>query len=218
MTAPTWSYDDLPTPNTDNEFINITNEVFAHRQEWISGKWDKVTEKNGYLLEERTLSNSRFKAYRTTGLLHNVDIEKITEFTYDPDFKEKKEVTPDLIHQRNLKLVSNTIHTCLTHYATPFAISNREFVAIRAIRYNEDDSRLIVIQSVNVESVPVTEGFVRGVSKCAILLTPIDDVTVKMVNINHIDPKGYIPGFVVNMFRDRQLKTFENLQNFVVSS
>jgi len=44
------------------------------------------------------------------------------------------------------------------------------------------------------------------------MVIPVDATTVKLININHIDPKGWIPSFLINWFKERSLKVYEQFQ------
>lgn len=217
-----WNYGDLPTPVTKQEHIDLAGKVFNERNEWIVGTdWIKVSEKNGYTLEELEIPGSSFKAYKSSGNLYNVDIDILTKLLYNPEFKDKKLIANDLVFQETLKswgypqdAVNGNINTCIAGYSTPWGVSSREFVVLRALRTYEDGSRFIVIQSINDDKVPSRCGYVRGVSNCAILLKRIDETTIHITNINHVDPKGYVPGFLIDMFKDRQYRSLENLQKF----
>ncbi len=194
--------------------------------------WKKVTERDGIVLEEIEVEGSDFLAYRTTALLHNVNIDDITRLVYDAEYDEKKKIADDLMSQRTIqeyppkfsdKHMSES-HVCLARYSTPFGISNREFLAVKSLYKFESGIRLITVKSINMDSVPPDDDYVRGTSDCAITLIPVYEPsssscsTVKIVNVNHIDPKGYVPAFLINMFKERSMKTIENTRRIYIQN
>ena len=212
----------IPSPKTETDYSNVIDDAYSQGIKWVHRKdWKKVTEKDDILLEELEVEGSDFLAYRTTALLRNVNIDDITRLVYNAGYQEKKRVAEDLISQKTIKRVtSHCAYVCLARYSTPsFVVSDREFLAVKSLHKFDSGARLVTVKSIDLDDVPPDDDYVRGTSDCAIMLLPMEEdpgigsvPTVKIVNVNHIDPKGYVPAFLINMFKERSLQMIENIR------
>jgi len=212
-----WKYDNLPTAATNDDVITIANSAMAQRIEWFNGKyetgWAPFFENQNIKIEQLQLVGSDIHVVRCTATLKNVDINNIVKYFYNAELAEKKVVDPDIKYHKVVKQIDENIHISHSQYDTPFPISNREFVAIRNVQ-QVDNMFVISIQSINYNDVPFTKGFVRGSSNCGTLLMPIEGSTdVKIITVDHIDPKGWIPTAVINKYKMKTATRIERIQN-----
>jgi hypothetical protein len=211
-----WKYENIPTPKTDEDYKKLIDAVFNQRLRWIKDypRWNKIEDRNDLTLREIYVNNSDFPIYCTSGILHNVNIDDIAKLFYNSEYEEKKVIFEDLISQEitNLKEIKNA-HVINSKYSASFGVSNREILGVKAIRKYDTGGYFIVVQSINKESIPFSNLYVRAIAQCATVLRPInDDKDVEIININHIDPKGWIPSFLVTMFRNKQFTSIEKIQ------
>jgi hypothetical protein len=70
---------------------------------------------------------------------------------------------------------------------------------------------LIGIQSINDQSYPFDTNSVRGVSHSGILIEPFSETQLKVVSVDHLDPKGWVPSYMVNLYTSTAGDWLKNL-------
>ena len=214
---PEWKYDDLPTPEKDEDFKQLGEESIKQRLEWFKGTekdgWRTFCDEDGILIEEKDIPGSNIPVIRATTVLKNVDIKKVDKLVFDSTTEEKQELADDIMFHEKIKEFDENCHLARSHYKTPMMISNREFLALRTRRVlNDNNSVLIAVQSLNYKDVPFSNGFVRGSSVCATLLESMDDNNVKAITLDHVDPKGSIPTMIVNAYKKKAAFRLQQIQ------
>jgi len=61
---------------------------------------------------------------------------------------------------------------------------------------------LLAVQSVNDKKYPFDSDYVRGIFRTGLQIIPVTDHVVQVVMFGHIDPRGWIPEFMVNYHID----------------
>jgi hypothetical protein len=130
------------------------------------------------------------------------------------DTSRHHEWVPHFGGMRIVGEVSETEKIIYRHVTTPFIIDDRDFVVKAGISKDEASGHLLVdFASVRDARAPVVEGKVRGVlHSSGYRMWPIDGGARTMVIFTiHVDPKGDVPAWIVNLFQDGYART--NLQN-----
>jgi len=139
-------------------------------------------------------------------VLHQID----QRVYWDPTFLRgsyKLEVTQDT------RLVTN-------EYSAPWPVSNRDFVSLGSEALRPDGTFVTGLHSVEREDLPEQSGFVRGVlHNSGFVLRPgIDENGNPLTDVYYIatvDPKGWIPTMVVNIFNQQQPLNIIRLRDLV---
>jgi hypothetical protein len=146
-------------------------------------------------------------------VFENVDINAVKRWYFDADLEEKRRVDDTLISHDILKRIGDNTVVTLSKYKTPFGVTNREFLAIRAVRTLTDGSTLIVVQSINSPDHPFTSGYVRGTCASATLIVATEDPNKHIITtVDHIEPKGWIPTMIVNQYKKKVAAKLEAIQ------
>jgi len=211
MSKTNYKYDELPTPATIEEFVEIANNATAQRLIWLYGGfhegWKIIHANNDHehtndgkylFIEELKVLSSKIDIVKASSILENVDINDIIRFYYNCDLTEKQKVDPDIMRHDHLQTITDNIQIYHSQYKTPFGITNREFVAMRILTPLDNGGFLITIHSINRQDVPFNNNFVRGISNSGTLLIPKPDGKIQITTVDHIDPKGWIPSMIVN--------------------
>ncbi|MGZ3651329.1 MAG: START domain-containing protein [Bdellovibrionota bacterium] len=177
-------------------------------------EWKKVDEDEGVTIFEQE-DPSGFLAFRTEGVV-DAPLHAVAGALLD------SEHTPDWVdHLEEDKILSRPTPSRFieyTHVGTPFVLKDRDFLCEVNLALNEKDKTL-TIESHSIEdpNFPPTK-FVRGsVVHNEFRLSPLAAAKkTKLVGEFHIDPRGSVPKWVVNLFqRAWPKKAFRAIQKRV---
>lgn len=202
-----WKHDELPTPQNHQEMKKLYNEALNNRLDLLTSDsgWNKIYEKDGLLIEEKDAKDKSYiPMIRSTVCVKSNEPEKFMKFIYDANLTERKKVYEDILDHKVIYNINTNLHLALARFQAPSGFTNREFLALRGISTLEDGSHLMAVQSINNKSVPFVSGYVRGISNCGVLITPPNDDGYLLVRaVDHICPKGWIPTFLVNSYKEK---------------
>lgn len=206
--SPEWRYEDLPTPITNDDFNKVAQEAFDNRQELTFGEigWELYKEADGATIETKTLPGSSIKVVRSTRYVVVDSFHELVEFFYKPPFEERKLLYEDLDEYTVIREITSDIHVAHSKFKSPFfAVKGRDFLTLRSLNWGEEGEAFITIQSVNLESVPFDDKFVRGVSNCSTYLEQDEDdpKRIKIITTDFVDPRGLVPTWIVNSYLDQ---------------
>ena len=210
----TWKYDELSTPITNEQYIDLANHAVEQRLSWLYGGiidgWHAIhtigndNNNNNYvLIEELKLDTSKIDVVRASTVLENVNMDDVVRFYYDGDLNERQKVDPDIMYHNYVEKITDNILVFHSQYKTPFGVTKREFVAMRILTPLENGGFLITIHSINRQDIPFSKDFVRGVSNSSTLLLPQKDGKIQITTVDHIDPKGWIPTMIINNYKKK---------------
>lgn len=87
-------------------------------------------------------------------------------------------------------------------FAAPWPASDRDFVYSHDIQVTENGSVLYKMKSVVLADAKENSGVVRGeIIESSYRLTSIDKNKTKIELIYHVDPKGWLPSWIVNIIQ-----------------
>lgn len=188
--------------------------AFASGSAFGNVDWKKVDEENGVTIFEQE-DPSGFLAFRTEGVvdapLHDV-AGAILDFKHTPDWVDHLEEDKILSRPTPSRFIE------YTHVGTPFVLKDRDFLCEVNLGLNEKEKTLTIeSHSIEDSNFPPTK-FVRGsVVHNEFRLSPLDaSKKTKLVGEFHIDPRGTVPKWVVNLFqRAWPKKAFRAIQKRV---
>ena len=202
-----WYYENIPTPMSKEEYVAIGEQALSEVMDVVSSEgWNVLHEKDGVLIEDKYVDGSDVTAIRVSTVLTNVNVDKIVQFIHSPTFEQRKPIYDKLIDHKIVEVVEPWINVAHSKFTAPFGVTNRDFLAMRCLGKQEDGTFVIACRSINRSDVPFdNDNYVRGVSNSNIYVFPIqkEDGTsdVRVVSVDHVDPKGWVPTAVVNSFK-----------------
>ncbi len=160
-----------------------------------AGGWEKIDEEDGIKVYKKDVAGSSVVAFRGEATV-DAPLEKVLWVLADND--HRTEWVDRLVESIVLEKKGPFDYVVYQHFSAPFPVSDRDYVYRgRATR----DARGIVtldLHSVEHPKAPPTVGVRADLIHSRYLLTPKGDKTFVVVEI-HMDPRGAIPTFVVNL-------------------
>lgn len=206
--VPEWKYDNLPVPENLDDYMGVAEQALTNREELINSDsvgWTVINQaynESDVLVEQKKIHGSDVVIVRSIGyvaITGNKTLSSITKLIYDPSFEERKRLINNVVGYDRLKQITDDIHIARTIVSAGFiGISNREFLALRTVKQLSERKYLVAIQSINDISHYFDPNCVRGVSNCGISIEQISEEKIKIISVDHIDPKGQIPLQAVN--------------------
>jgi len=155
---------------------------------------------------------------KTEGTL-KVSPETAFALVSETSMDSRKRWDTELLYYNVVDTIADNI--LLTHvgFKTPFPVTSRDFCAIRCST-EEDGVRYIWGCSVISSAVPENaEGkFVRGmIIVSGFVFKPVDGEPDQclITNVNQVDPKGWIPAWVVNLGKGKSLARMTGLKKLL---
>jgi len=207
-----WKYDELPTPLTKEDYLNLADQATAEKMEWInSDGWEFMQNNNGVLLEQKPLEGSNISVVKASATLTNVDFNTLFHNLYQPTLQERKKLYDEILTNDLIKEKDENNKITHSKFQGPTGITSREFVTLKT-KKAINDGYLICVHSINDENIPFTENFVRGTTRCGTLITPNDN-GIEVITVEHVDPKGWIPTVIINQFKGKVGQRLTRMQN-----
>eukprot|EP01091_Cochliopodium_minus_P005568 TRINITY_DN15477_c0_g1_i1.p1 TRINITY_DN15477_c0_g1~~TRINITY_DN15477_c0_g1_i1.p1 ORF type:complete len:233 (-),score=73.35 TRINITY_DN15477_c0_g1_i1:141-839(-) len=203
--------EELETPKTSSDYEKIMNDAFEYLENSESKGWvkiDLVDEKyNGIELFELNEGENGIIELKSKTTIKGTTPEEFLKMKM-LGYEERKKMETDLLKLNMIEQIDKNIQVVLLHMSAPTPVSSREFVSVRGHKTKEDGTILFASKSINREDVKVESGFVRGVARTGSVFAPVYDENKKIVgteitNIDKLDPKGWIPTFVINAGKNR---------------
>lgn len=213
-----WYYKELKTPGTQKEFEQVAKNFSSEMARLlVSNSWDKEDEQNGTVMETHSIPESNILMTRCTRTFDDVSkFDKFSDDLLDSSLAKKQKIYPDMLENKVVREINNNTHVVLSQFKAPFPTGKREFVMLKFREVLENGSHVITSCSINFESVPFSSGFTRGIAKTAMLVTPLNEENkIKVVKIDFVDPKGWIPAFVLNWVKGKSIDAINKMQGYL---
>jgi len=164
--------------------------------------WEQISNDDGVTTFKKEIPNSSKLAFRGTGVLDAGLIRILTVLTDTPRLKEWMENLNQSIILEKPSIAERYVYN-ETHI--PWPLKNRDFLLHIVSRW-DPELKAVVIESKSIPEhpkAPQKTGCVRGeITFAQYVLKPIDDWKRTEFKIEvQADPKGGIPGWVVNLFQ-----------------
>ena len=188
----------------------ITLPSIAVAQQYLVD-WGEPVKEGDYLLYTRFSEGSEIKEVKLTGTIH-ANLKAVTHVLETvPEYMEW------VYNCQESRLVSMDGPEAFTYYIRidfPFPLSDRDVVLAAHHGYNPDGSWHGSTHVVHPASVPVYDGVVRvKMYHVTWDLTPVDNDEVAFVYTVVMDPGGYIPQWITNLFlSEAPVRTIKDLE------
>eukprot|EP00727_Mastigamoeba_balamuthi_P000510 m51a1_g10456 hypothetical protein (218) ;mRNA; f:24290-25385 len=190
---------EAPTPASAEEYNKVIDDLlaWAKASEAVDSHWAPMN-LSGVVAHEREGSNTPFIRAEVT---INKPVAAVTAFLRSTDEAERRKLEADLVFikaypvegaaaDRDIKLLHQRVKL-------PWPVSPRETFTVNGV-VQEGNKTYVLTGSVNdTARAPHDKNAVRSFTKMAAILTPEGDNT-HFVRLITIDPKGSIPGMLVN--------------------
>lgn len=200
-----WSYDDLKTPKTNEEMIAVADnalEVLQKKLTSTEDEWIFMSDEDDILLEEFDSSESGIVCVRASVVLDNPDLERLLQDQFNPTANTRRQVYQELIDHKVIKQIDDNIVLSYSRYKSPTMVTNRDFICLWS-RKKIKENWLFSVESINFEEQPFCSDYVRATTSCGSMIEPLGDNKYKLTMIEHIDPRGWVPAFVTNLFKGK---------------
>lgn len=125
------------------------------------------------------------------------DIKQILD-----NVEQRHEWVPYLLRSRIVETRSEVENIEYALFAAPWPASDRDFIYSVQVREYSPAHLLYVMKSIEMASVPENNSIVRAeLFESIYSLTAIEKNTTKVEVIFHTDPKGWLPGWIVNIIQ-----------------
>ena len=204
---PEWKYDEISTPKTEEDYKSVGQEILRKRSELIhdDNGWTTVScpenedDITAVKIEQKVI-NSSIATVRVTGYvkLEGKTIKELAKELFDPTEESRKKLYTSVVSYDKLKDINPYINVGRT-VGESTGITNRELLAMRILNKIKN-GYLIGVESINDENIPFDPSCVRGVNRSGVQLSSVTDSIVQIISVDFIDPKGWVPGMVINSF------------------
>lgn len=179
-----------------------------------SSAWEEVSRDDGIIVHRQEIEGNDVLAFRGEGVI-DASVAKVASVLVDTS--RKREWTPRLVEVRDVRQISPDERVEYHHTASGFfAVRDRDFVMHAKADYDTRNNKLSFhLKSTTDPLAPPDEDKIRGeMHRGLFVLTPSQDrkKTHLVIEI-HVDPKGSVPKWLVNLFQKHwPRKMIENIQ------
>jgi len=163
--------------------------------------WKLIKQDNGIRIYTSESSQSNIvKAKATTTL--NAPLNKVRSILDDIDHRH--EWIPYLKNSKALSNYHNKNNSRIeySHFHAPWPASDRDFVYEIQLIASSDKQLVYIMKSVVSDLMPIDKTIIRAdLFETIYTLTALDNTTTEVEIIFHADPKGWIPGWIVNIIQ-----------------
>ena len=175
--------------------------------------WEEIGTKDGVRGYQRSTPEGK-QLIRSIGTIPR-SVEEIAAFILDNS--KKKSWDGMCIESRNVKVFNETFKIVYERFSAPWPVSHRDFV-FASRKFERPDGAILVGKSIDA-GVPEERGVVRGeVITSGFYLKRIDQNTTEMTYLVAVDPKGSLPGFVVNKLGKNQCANVNKIRHVITKT
>jgi len=204
----------LNESNEGNEVCS-SHEAFKRFMDILEdGDWictSTITLPDGRVFDmlERSI-DTKLPVLKCVGVVKTTP-EKLLDLFTDSPLEIRKKVTPNLSKYEIVKEFEPNIHLLHYVYKAPFPVKSRDFCLKRFVhRYGEN----ILVCGISIEDddLPPLKKYIRGeIMMSGYYFESISEEETKVTSIVYVDPKGWIPNFVVKASKNGELNELTNL-------
>ena len=203
-------YPELETPKTELDFSILSNTSLnnIHTKLTSNSKlWQLVTNQDGILLEECLNNNTTTTSMRATCVLQNLNLvlDNLAQELFAPTLEQRKKIYDELLHHEIIRYIDKDTVIIYSQYKSPSLISNRDFYCLWS-RRELPFGWLFSVESLNTQEINQNPDFVRGTTSSGMLIEQIKDNSYKLIMIEQIDPRGWVPNKAMNIFKKKLLQ------------
>lgn len=164
------------------------------------GTWKHVKERDGVNVYTKSNDDSPIKFLRATAIV-DAPVGKVTAILRNIENAPKW--LPRLLKRKYVKNISDQEAVLYDHQKMPWPVSDRELVVHHKLSLSADKKSLeLNFKSIDAKDAPHIDGnVVAMIYYGKILFSPKGENKTAIQMTMHIDPKGSIPKWVVNMLQ-----------------
>jgi short-subunit dehydrogenase len=165
-----------------------------------NGGWEQVRVKDGIVVSRKEVAGSPFVAFRGEG---DVDAPILAVADVLVDVPHEKDWIDSVADARVVRKISATEYIVYSHVNTPPPMTDRDFVTNTTLAAVGATKRFAIhMRSVEDPAAPAGKYVRAELKDSSFVLTSIEGgKRTHVVAEIHCDPKGAIPGFIVNQFQ-----------------
>lgn len=164
----------------------------------LASDWSFVKEKEQIKIYAKTNKSSPIKSLKAVGTI-DAPIERVIALLRD--VKYANTWVPNLVERSYVEKISDIEAVLYDVTDMPWPVADRELILHHRLNYSKDGRFLILtFESVKRNEVKVKKDFVRAfVHTGKVHFIPVSDSKTKLEVFLHVDPKGVIPSWVINL-------------------
>ena len=165
------------------------------------GSWVPISEKEGIKVFKMELSNSPLLALKAHGTI-KASIESLLYIFRD--VKGSLEWAPRLEERKILKNISESEAIVYEVRKLPWPCLRRDLILHNKLHFDKNKKALVLVTKsvTDFPNDPKPEDMVRAhLSHSAITMKPISDKETNVEVTIHVDPRGQIPSWIVNLIQ-----------------
>merc|ERR1712000_558834 len=168
-----------PSPITDADMVKVIEDETNVRKNWIHGTekegWKFFADVEGIRIDELAIQNTPIHVIRATAVVC-IDMDAMLRSFTEGGLAERQKVSAEIIDHEKLYQHPDRVDMYISYsaFSAPFGVSNREFLTLRDVFNLEDNSILIVSQSINMEKKPYVPDRVRATTRSARYFVPLE--------------------------------------------
>jgi len=195
--APT--FPEIPSPVTKEDFEKVSQNMEKEIIDHVSNieSYTFVQETEGVKVYEKIQPDSAVHLIIVVGSI-DISAKQLAEGLWNPNLEKRQKWDNDLIEFQIKEEIADHLHIMYQVYSAPTPVAPREVVALRAFK-EKDGAYTVWGGSINYASVKGFSNYVRAVAKVSgWMIQPEGANKAKVFHLVQVDPKGWIPPFVVN--------------------
>lgn len=216
-------YPECESPQTPADYEALAARKFQHFLDLVNSDegWTRLEFlEPGHTdieLYDRALSDSSINCVKSVAILP-ASPKAVLELCKCTDVDTLKQWDAEVEQIRTVEKINDNIQLVYSSYNAPPPVWKREFVAIRATKELEDGTCISYGASVNHKDFPTPTDYVRG---CIVIsgwhLRPVEGNpnATRCTRVVQLDPKGWIPSSVVNMYKTKSGQALVSIRNYL---
>ena len=171
------------------------------------GDWRILFSDQGLTISSKRMQGSRVLAFKADGIME-APIGQIMEVMRRLEIVG--EWMPDIQEKFSLEAVSDVEVITYSINRLPFPFSDRELILHNSVRLDRERSYIVLdMVSLDDYEYPAKKGTVRAVMNCGeMMVRPAGARKTEVALLLYVDPKGFIPAWLVNRVQRRMPYNF----------
>jgi len=144
--------------------------------------------------------------------------KKLAEFIGNPDIKVRQQWDSDILEMKTLEQIDENTQVVYRGYQAPnVMITARDFVVLNTTSVESSGAYILCGISINHKLGPVDPKFVRGSTVSCFYIKPAEGNpnASQTTRIVYLDPKGYIPGWVMSATKSKSGRVLLALKDLI---
>jgi len=145
----------------------------------------------------------------------DIPIDRLVAEVNALDGERFKAQEAELLDWKLMKTIDDSNVVVYSGHKTQFPVTNRELCYLRTMHKLDGGKILLCGVSINDMDVPTLDGRVRAVVLACWLFDPQDANKTHVTRCIQLDPKGSVPGFLINLQQKKAATAIDILKNAV---